>query len=102
MTISFGIVSLFFPIDLSLNTSVYILSSSLFLAIAYLFSVLTIIYAPLSVTSPARYSVVIFGIILGYIFFYEIPSINMIIGAIIISLSGLFIIKREKELGKID
>ena len=102
VTISFGIVSLFFPIDLSLNTSVYILSSSLFLAIAYLFSVLTIIYAPLSVTSPARYSVVIFGIILGYIFFYEIPSINMIIGAIIISLSGLFIIKREKELGKID
>lgn len=101
VTISFGIVSLFFPIDLSLNTSVYILSSSLFLAIAYLFSVLTIIYAPLSVTSPARYSVVIFGIILGYIFFYEIPSINMIIGAIIISFSGLFVINREKKLGKI-
>ena len=65
-------------------------------------SVLTIIYAPLSITSTARYSVVVFGIILGYIFFYEIPSINMIIGAIIICLSGLFVIKREKELGKIE
>ena len=39
--------------------------------------------------------------ILGYLFLNEIPSINMIIGAIIISLSGLFVIKREKELGKI-
>ena len=57
--------------------------------------------ASLSLTSSTRYTVIVFGMILGYLFLNEIPSINMIIGAIIISLSGLFVIKREKELGKI-
>ena len=37
----------------------------------------------------------------GYLILNEIPSINMIIGATIISLSGLFVINREKKLGKI-
>ena len=102
VTISFGIVSLFFPIDISYKIMFFILISSIFLTLAYLFSVLTIFNAPLSLTSSTRYSVIVFGMILGYIFFYEIPSTNMILGAIIITLSGLFVIKREKELGKIN
>ena len=75
--------------------------SSIFLTIAYLFSILTIYYAPLSLTASIRYSVIVFGIILGYLFLGEVPSINMLIGALIISASGLFVIKRQKELGKI-
>ena len=63
---------------------------------------MTIFYAPLSLTASARYSVIIFGMIFGYLLLGEVPSYNMIIGAIIISLSGLFVIKREKELGKIN
>ena len=101
VTISFGIVSIFFPIKINYESVLYIGVASIALVLAYLFSVLTIIYAPLSLTSSTRYSVIVFGIILGYLFFKEIPSLNMIIGAIIISLSGLFVINREKELGKI-
>ena len=44
----------------------------------------------------------ILGYFIGYIFFSEIPSINTIIGAVIISLSGLFVIRRQKKLGKIN
>ena len=102
VTISFGIVSIFFPIYMKFESIFYLFVASIFLTLAYLFSVLTVFSAPLSLTSSTRYSVIVFGIIIGYIFFYEIPSINMIIGAIIISLSGLFVIKREKEIGKID
>ena len=102
VTISFGIVSIFFPIYIKFESIFYLFVASIFLTLAYLFSVLTVFSAPLSLTSSTRYSVIVFGIIIGYIFFYEIPSINMIIGAIIISLSGLFVIKREKEIGKID
>ena len=80
----------------------YILFASAVLTMAYLFSFLTILYAPLSLTSSFRYTGIVFAIILGYFFFNEIPSINMLIGAIIISLSGLFVIRREKFLGKID
>ena len=41
-------------------------------------------------------------IILGYLFMGEIPSINMLVGALIITASGLFVIKRQKDLGKIN
>ena len=75
--------------------------SSVFVLFGYLFSVMTVYYAPLSLTASARYSVIIFGIIFGYFILNEVPSTNMIIGAIIITLSGLFVIKREKEIGKI-
>ena len=76
--------------------------SSIFLTIAYIFSVLTIFYAPLSLTASSRYSVIVFGMIFGYLILNEIPSTNMVIGATIISLSGLFVIRRQKKLGKID
>ncbi len=102
VTISFGIAACFYETDISLEVLLYIIISSVTLTIAYFFSVLTILYAPLSLTSSTRYSVIVFGIILGYIFFSEIPSINTIIGAVIISLSGLFVIQRQKKLGKIN
>ena len=80
----------------------YIFISSLFLTSGYVCSVLTIYFAPLSLTASIRYSVIVFGIILGYLLLGEEPSLNMIFGAIIITASGLFVIKREKDLGKID
>ena len=92
--------SLIFDVKFDLENIHLIFFSSIFLTVAYLFSVLTIFYASLSLTASIRYSVIVFGLILGYLFLGEVPSINMIIGAIIISASGLFVIKRQKELGK--
>ena len=97
-----GLGSLFFNVQFDFQNIYLIFFSSIFLTIAYLFSVLTIFYAPLSLTASIRYSVIVFGIILGYLFLGEVPSVNMIIGAIIISASGLFVIKRQKDLGKIN
>ena len=39
--------------------------------------------------------------VFGYLILNEVPSTNMVIGALIISVSGLFVINRKK-LGKID
>ena len=101
MTFFSGLISLYYGFEVSLYQIPNIFISSIFLIFAYLFSVMTIFYAPLSLTASARYSVIIFGIIFGYLILEEIPSLNMIIGAIIITLSGIFVIKREKDLGKI-
>lgn len=101
MTIFSGIGSIFFEFSLTLNQLPQIMISSIFLSIAYLFSVMTIFYAPLSLSASARYSVVIFGIIFGYLILDEIPTYNMFFGALIIIFSGLFVIKRQKDLGKI-
>ena len=96
-----GLGSIIFGYQVSGDDVNYILASSIFVLFGYLFSVLTVFYAPLSLTASARYSVIIFGMIFGYLILGETPTYNMIIGAIIITLSGLFVIKREKEIGKI-
>ena len=102
ITLFSGIGSLFFEFTFRIEYLPNLVISSIFLTAAYIFSVLTIFYAPLSLTASSRYSVIVFGIIFGYIILNEIPSLSMIVGATIISLSGIFVIQREKELGKIE
>ena len=102
VTFAFGIISIFFPLYIKIENIFFIFFSSILITLGYFFSVLTILHAPLSLTSSTRYFVIVFGIILGYIFLKEVPTFNMIIGAIVISLSGLFVIQREKILGKIN
>ena len=97
MTLFSGIGSLFFEFTFKIEYLPNLFISSIFLTIAYIFSVLTIFYAPLSLTASSRYSVIVFGMIFGYLILNEIPSINMIIGATIISLSGVFVIRRQKN-----
>ena len=101
ITIFAGIGSLFFGYHVTINQIPHLCISSIFVLFGYLFSVMTVFYAPLSLTASARYSVIIFGIILGYFILGEMPTSNMIIGALIITLSGLFVIKRQKDIGKI-
>ena len=102
ITLFSGVGSLFIEFSLGSYSLIKISISSFCLTVAYLFSVLTVFYAPLSLTASARYSVIIFGIIFGYLILGEEPSYSMLVGALVISLSGLFVIKREKDLGKIE
>ena len=102
ITIFAGLASIYFGYHVTLDETPHIMISSVFVLFGYLFSVMTVYYAPLSLTASARYSVIIFGIIFGYFILNEVPSSNMIIGAIIITLSGLFVIKRERDIGKIN
>jgi drug/metabolite transporter (DMT)-like permease len=102
ITLFSGIGSLFFEFTFKVECLPNLFISSIFLTSAYIFSVLTIFYAPLSLTASARYSVIVFGMIFGYLILSEVPSTNMVIGATIISLSGLFVIRRQKKLGKIE
>ena len=45
-----------------------------------------------SIFAPIQYSQLIAGLILGYLFFQDLPDLFEIIGSIIIILSGIFII----------
>ena len=93
----FGIFLNHKPIDLEIF--IYIFLSAFFVTLGYYFSVLTIKTANISTTSPFRYTIIIFGIILGYFVFNEIPALNMILGSLIIMGSGIFIILRQKKIG---
>jgi len=101
VTILFGFLSIHKFYDFTLMDIFILFVAAFFLALGYIFSVATIKIALISVTSTFRYSVILWGILYGYFLFDEVPSSNSYIGALIIVISGLIIISRQKQLGKI-
>ncbi len=56
--------------------------------------------AEASVVVPYQYTTIFWAIILGYIFFGDIPSVPMLIGAGIIIAAGIYIFIREQQVAK--
>lgn len=56
--------------------------------------------APASVVVPYQYTAIVWAVILGFIFFGDIPSTQMLIGAGIIIAAGIYIFIREQQLAK--
>ena len=101
VTIFFGFLSFYKFFNFNLKEYLILFVASFFLSLGYIFSVATIKVALVSVTSTFRYSVILWGILYGYFYFGEIPNTNTYIGAVLIVISGLIIITRQKQLGKI-
>ncbi|MDC0140912.1 DMT family transporter [Pelagibacteraceae bacterium] len=55
-------------------------------------------HADVAVTSPFEYSSFIFVGLMGYFFFYEIPSNTVILGGILIIISGVYVAYRERKI----
>ena len=53
--------------------------------------------APVGVVSPFEYTGLIWTVTLGYFIWHEIPAYNVVIGAFIIVLCGLYVIYRESK-----
>jgi len=56
--------------------------------------------ASASVLAPYKYTAIGFAALFGYLVFGDVPSPNMIVGAIIIVASGLYIFMRERKLAR--
>jgi drug/metabolite transporter (DMT)-like permease len=56
-------------------------------------------HAELSVVAPFEYSSLVFSVIIGFVFFGDVPTWFMLVGGVIVVGSGLFIIYRERRLG---
>jgi drug/metabolite transporter (DMT)-like permease len=52
-----------------------------------------------SVVAPFDYTSVVWSFLFGYVFFGELPNVNIFVGAAIVCASGLFIIWRERGVG---
>ena len=101
VTALFGLLSIYKFYDFSLKDIFILFIAAFFLALGYIFSIATIKIALVSVTSTFRYSVILWGILYGYFLFDEVPLTNTYIGALIIVISGLIIISRQKKIGVI-
>lgn len=56
--------------------------------------------APASVVVPYQYTTIVWAVLLGYIFFGDVPSRQMLIGAGVIIAAGIYIFIREQRLAK--
>jgi len=56
-------------------------------------------HADISVVAPFEYSSMLVAIVLGYVFFGDVPTVQMLLGGSIVVASGIFIILRERRLG---
>ncbi len=52
--------------------------------------------APASLLAPLQYSLLLWAILLGYLFFGDLPDRQVLIGSAVIVLAGLFIFHRKK------
>ena len=68
--------------------------------IAYLCINKALALAPASVVVPYQYSTIFWAIVLGYIFFGDVPSKSMLIGAAVIIAAGIYIFIREQQEAK--
>ena len=64
--------------------------------IAFLFLFTAYSIASPSVISPFEYSILFWSPLIGWLYFDEIPSLNTVIGILIIVSSGIYIFMREK------
>ncbi|TQS73848.1 DMT family transporter [Rhodobacteraceae bacterium] len=56
-------------------------------------------FAPASIVAPFDYASMLFALIIGYVFFREVPTPVVLTGAALIILAGILIIWRERRLG---
>lgn len=56
-------------------------------------------HAEITTVAPFEYSSMILAIIIGFVIFSEIPTIEMLVGGTIVTAAGIFIIYREHRLG---
>ncbi len=56
-------------------------------------------FAPASVVAPFDYIAILFSILIGYVWFSEVPTPQMLMGSAIVIAAGILIIWRERQLG---
>ena len=101
---SFGV--LLFSIILMFNTpfqsldmqnSFFILMAAFFIIFGYYTAVLVMRSGEISFISPFRYSAILFALIIGFVFFAEVPDKQAFLGMLIIATSGIVLLFRNKK-----
>ena len=81
------------------HTLATLILSAGFLFVGYLFSVMTMRVGDMGFVSPFRYTILLWALILGAVFFGEIPDALTLTGAAIVAGTGLYTFYRERVRG---
>ena len=95
-----GIIIMFFlassfwkPIDPS--SYILFLTIGIFFSLGIYLQIIALSKARASIVQPFHYTLIFWAIILGYIFYDDIPDFFTLIGALVITISGIFVINQK-------
>ena len=78
------------------NSCLPLMAASIFIFMAYYFSIPAMQYGEVSFVSPFRFTLMIWAVVFGFIFFQEIPDYLTAVGLLIVIAAGVFTYFREK------
>ena len=73
------------------------LGVGIFFALGIYFQIIALGFAKASIVQPFHYTLVLWAIILGYIFYDDFPDVLTLTGAVIITLSGIYVINARSK-----
>ena len=82
---------------ISSSSYILFLTVGLFFSLGVYLQIIALSKARASVIQPFHYTLIFWAIILGYIFYDDIPDFFTIIGALIITASGIFVISQTSK-----
>ena len=82
---------------MELNNPMFIFYSAVLVSIGYIAAVAAMRFGEVTFVSPFRYTALLWAIVLGFLFFSEIPKITTIFGGLIIIFAGIYLIYNEKN-----
>jgi len=89
---SFLVTSFWKPIDPS--SYILFLAIGVFFSLGIYLQIIALSKARASIVQPFHYTLIFWAIILGYIFYDDIPDLFTLIGALVITISGIFVLNQ--------
>jgi drug/metabolite transporter (DMT)-like permease len=78
------------PVDFALFCSLGLIGG-----ISQYWTTQALFYAPAAAVSPFNYTALIWGSVIGFLVWGEVPTTAIVIGAAIVTLSGLYLLRHE-------
>ncbi|MEL6914748.1 MAG: DMT family transporter [Pseudomonadota bacterium] len=84
----------------SLEQAAYLVGAGLIGGLGQIFLTASYRFADAGALAPFTYTSMVWSIILGWLWFAEIPTAQMLLGSLIVIAAGAIIVWRERQLGK--
>ena len=92
-----GIIGYYFGQPLMKHSIIFFISIGIFFSFGLYFQIIALSMARAGIIQPFHYTLIFWAIIFGYIFYNDIPDMFTIIGAIIITCSGIFVLNQSSK-----
>ena len=92
-----SIMAFYFWQPVNISSLIFFLPIGLFFSLGIYFQILALNNAKASIIQPFHYTLIFWAIIFGYFFYDNIPDLYTIVGAFIITVSGIFVINQNSR-----